>query len=145
MIPHRFGRGRARDWAFCRLLSLSSWWFGTCPLPLLTCHLPPGFLQPLRCHHQHGAPLVFRQRVHFVGDEETGFAKWREPAGLAQEKRQAFRGGNENVRWLALLLGALLGRGVAGARADAQPMPAELVERLLQVLPQVVREGAKRR
>src|SRR5687768_11319847 len=49
------------------------------------------------------------------------------------------------MRRASLLLRALLGRGVSRSRADSQPVPAELVERLLQIFPQVVRERTQRR
>ncbi len=83
--------------------------------------------------------------MQFVGDEKPRVAKGCEPARLAEQEREALRGRHEDVRRPAFLLRALLRRRVARARAHAQPIPAKLIERLLKILAQIVRERAQRR
>jgi hypothetical protein len=104
----------------------------------------PVFFQSLRRHREHHAALVLGERVEFVGDQETGRTERSQPAGLAEQERKAFRRRDEDVRRTALLLRALLGRGVARPRSDLQPIPAKFVEGLLEVFAQIVGEGPER-
>ena len=93
---------------------------------------------------EHGAALVFGEGVEFVGDEEADGAEGGNPVGLAEEQREGFGGGDEDVGRFAALLGAFLGGGVTGAGADAKPGPAELFGGLLEIFAEIVSEGAER-
>jgi len=92
---------------------------------------------------EHGAALVFGEGVKFVGDEEAGGAEGGDPVGLAEEERDRLGRGDENVGRFAALLGAFFRRGVAGARADAKPGPAELFGGLLEIFAEIVGERAE--
>ena len=71
-------------------------------------------------------------------------AKDGRPRRLAHEERQALGRGNENVGRSSFLGGAVFGGSIAGARSDAQPVPAKLSERLLEIFLKIVGEGAER-
>ena len=102
-------------------------------------------LQPLRRYHEMRAAFVLGERVNFIDDQEAARAQGRQPASLAEKQRQAFRRGDENMRRLSLLRGAVLLRCVAGAKSHAHVIESKGEERARDVLLQIVGKRAERR
>jgi hypothetical protein len=105
----------------------------------------PQAQEPLCAHHEMRAALVLRERMDLIDDEEPPLSQRGKPRVLAQQNRERFRRGDQEVRRLPALRRPFLERRVAGAHADAYVVEAELRQGAPDVLLQVIRQRAQRR
>src|SRR5207249_8952177 len=116
--------------------------------------ISPGLLaEALQANRKQRTPLRGADLVDLVEDDPFDVREVFAELRRAQDDRDALRRCDEDVRRVTDLSLALLGRGIAGANADADEgfrlalflrQFREFVERLLQVAVDIVREGLER-
>lgn len=103
-------------------------------------------LKTLERDTEVGAAFVFGEGMQLVDDDEVAAGEGLAEAGLREENGETLRRRDEDVGWLAALLLPLRRARVAGAEADGDdPVEPETGEGLLEILADVVGEGAQRR
>ena len=104
-------------------------------------------LQPFHAQAQVRAAFALCQRMDFVDNHPAGALEVREPIRLREQKRKAFRCGEQNVRRMGEMLLAFARRRVPGTQPDPywRLCAENFAQRPGQVLFQVIAQGAQRR
>ena len=101
-------------------------------------------LQPRHAQRQQIATLLGGEGVDLVDDDRLELGEHREAVGIAEQQRQRFGRGQQNLRRLGPLPRLAVARRIPGARLDPDVEP-HLVDRRNQVALHVHRQRLERR